>query len=63
MKILTLKVKGQGHHRGQGHSKNKKCGKFDEMCGELKISFSNFLYRFDIFGGLGDFTKSSSGAR
>ena len=49
------KVKGQGHQRGQGHSKNKKCGKFDETCGELKISFSKFPYKFDIFGGLSHF--------
>ena len=46
VEILYLKVKGQGH------AINKKCGKFDEMCGELKISFSKFPYKFDILGGL-----------
>ena len=59
VKILYLKVKGQGHHRGQGHSKNKKCGKFDEMCGELKISISKYPYKFDIFGGLNHFLATA----
>ena len=63
MKIPYPKVKGQGHQRGQGHSKNKKCGKFDETCGELKISFSKFPYKFDIFGGLSHFwLQRSAGA-
>ena len=52
MKFSYPKGKGQGHQRGQGHPKNKKCGKFDETCGELKISLSKFLYQFYIFGGL-----------
>ena len=55
VKISYPKGKGQGHQRGQGHSKNKKCGKFDETCEELKISFSKFPYKFDIFGGLSHF--------
>ena len=63
MKISYPKGKGQGHQRGQGHSKNKKCGKFDETCGDLKISFSKFPYKFDIFGGLGHFgLQRSAGA-
>ena len=48
MKISYTKVIGQGHQRGQGHSKNKKYGKFAETCGELKISFLKFPYKFDI---------------
>ena len=60
MKIPYPKVKGQGHQRGQGHSKNKKCGKFDETCGELKISFSKFPYKFDIFEGLVIFDYSGA---
>ena len=31
------------------------CGKFDETCGELKISLTIFLYKIDIFGGLKSF--------
>jgi len=31
--------------------KNKKCGKFDERCGELKILFSNISNKFDFFDG------------
>ena len=60
MKVSYPKVIGQGHQRGQGHSKNQKCGKFDETCGELKISFSKFPYRFDIFGGLNHFCLQRS---
>ena len=35
--------------------KNENCGKFAETCGELKISFSKFPYKFDIFSGLSHF--------
>ena len=60
MKILYPKVNGQGHQRGQDHSKIKKCGKYNETCGELKISFSKFPYEFDIFGGLNHFWQQQS---
>ena len=35
--------------------KNRMCGKLDETQGKLKISFSKFPYKFNIFGGLGHF--------
>ena len=33
----------------------KKCGKLAETDGELKISFSKFPYKFDIFHWLGEY--------
>ena len=32
--------------------KNEKCGKLAQTCGELKISFSKFPYKFNILSGL-----------
>ena len=38
--------------------KNENCRKLSETCGELKISFSKFPYRFDIFSGLRHFVTA-----
>ena len=32
--------------------KNEKCGKIAQTCGELKILFSKFPYKFNILSGL-----------
>ena len=55
MKISYPKNKGHGNQRGESHSENKKCRKFDEKFGKLKISFSKCPHKFEIFGGLSHF--------
>ena len=37
---------------GQGYPKNENCGKLAETRGKVKISYSKFPYKFDIFSGL-----------
>ena len=52
---LMKRVENKKSHFQFSHKKKEKCGKLAKMCGELKISFSKFLYKIDIFGGLSHF--------
>ena len=52
--LVTLNQRSMSSTRSRS-SKNEKCGKLAETCGELKILFSKFPYKIDMFGGLSHF--------
>ena len=55
--LVTFSQRSRSSTRSRS-SKNENCGKLSETCGELKISFSKFPYRFDIFSGLSHFVTA-----